>query len=286
MAHSFSLASLSQMELIFDRHIRNLLSAIASHGSEPFDLKELIAYYAYDVMGELIFNADFGTQKSQDTNGLPPINEHIFLGCMYGMLPSLLPYSMRFSGYIPLPWLQNLLESRKVLRDRTAQHVVQEMARDKTSEHHSILTRLIRAKDPETGESLTQDQVSSEAFGFLVAGSHTTSGTLTLLFYHLLQNAEASGKLTKELVAGLPWNNPEAESIPAYSGLEAQLPYATACIRENFRISPVFTMPLPRTVCDPNGAVINGIHVPQGVRTIVFLRSIMLTNSERPMCRQ
>lgn len=267
MAHGFSLASLAQMESIFDKHIRNLLGAIAAKcGNEPFDLKELIAYYTYDVMGELIFNADFGSQVAQDATHLPPINQHIYLGCLYGMLPTLLPHSMRLSRYIPLPWLQHLLQSRSKLREQTDHHVGKEMEREKqaNSQRHNLLRRLIQATDPETGERLTREQVDSEAFGFLVAGSHTTSGSLTLAFYHLLHNATAGESLDKELRAQLALSD-DSEPLPAYAGLEAQLPYLTACIRESLRVSPVFTMPLPRTVCDPQGAVINGFHVPPQV---------------------
>lgn len=253
------------MESIFDRRIKHLISVIDSYGAKPFNLKELVAYYTYDLMGELIFNAEFGSMAAQDPNKLPPINEHIFLGCMYGMLPSLLPYSMQLAPHIPLPWLQHLLKSRKALRDQTSKHVAAELAKDKDQTRHNILARLMEARDPETGEELTEAQISSEAFAFLVAGSHTTSGTLTLLFYHLLHNSVSSKRLTEELTVSLPLPSPDDESLPAYSGLEMQLPYATACIRENYRISPVFTMPLPRTVIEPGGAIIDGYHVPQGV---------------------
>jgi benzoate 4-monooxygenase len=268
MAHSFSVASLSQMESIYNTHIKNLLDAIDAKGSEPFNLKDLFGYYAYDVIGELVFHSEFGTQKAQDPTQLPPINEHIFLGCMFGMLPSLLPYSMRIANYLPIPWLQNLLNSRKKLKEKTTACLDREMSRTKTSEKDSILTRLIRAKDPETGEDLPKVAVASEAFAFLVAGSHTTSGTTTLLFYHLLHNEKAAEKLTKEVDACIPWTDAAGDSLPAYAGLEAQLPYAMASIRENFRITPVFTMPLPRTVTDPKGAVINGFQVPTGVSCV------------------
>ncbi|OCT51550.1 putative benzoate 4-monooxygenase cytochrome P450 [Cladophialophora carrionii] len=264
MAHSFSVASLSQMESIYDAHIKNLLDAIDAKGSEPFNLKDLFGYYAFDIIGELVFHTDFGSQKAQDPAQLPPINEHIFLGCIFGMLPSLLPYSMRIANYLPIPWLQDLLNSRKRLKDRTSECLDREMSRQKTSEKQSILTRLIQAKDPETGEDLPKVAIASEAFAFLVAGSHTTSGTMTLLFYHLLRNEKIGEKLTKELEACIPLPDASDVSLPAYTGLEAQLPYAMASIRENFRITPVFTMPLPRTVTSPTGAVINGFQVPTG----------------------
>lgn len=259
------------MESIFDRRIDHLVRTMDSFGTAPFDLKELVGYYTYDLMGELIFNAEFGTMESQDPKNLPPINEHIFLGCMYGMLPSLLPYSMQLFPRIPLPWLQRLMAGRKKLRDQTAKHVAVELAKDKTEVRHNILSRLTQARDPETGEELTEAEISSEAFAFLVAGSHTTSGTLTLLFYHLLHNPSAAKKLTEELNGSLlQMPDPKQDRLPSYSGLEMQLPYATACIRESYRMSPVFSMPLPRTICDPAGADVDAHHIPQGVSSLSY----------------
>lgn len=37
------------------------------------------------------------------------------------------------------------------------------------------------------------------------------------------------------------------------------------CVRENFRLTPVFTMPLARRVMAPEGVIIAGRHIPQGV---------------------
>lgn len=56
----------------------------------------------------------------------------------------------------------------------------------------------------------------------------------------------------------------QTEVIPI-EGLEARLPYTMACINENFRINPVFTMPLPREVMAPEGAVIDGHIIPRHV---------------------
>jgi cytochrome P450 len=50
-----------------------------------------------------------------------------------------------------------------------------------------------------------------------------------------------------------------------YTGLEAKLPYTTACLREAFRIDPIAAFMMPRCVQSPEGLDVAGTHVPQGV---------------------
>ena len=103
-----------------------------------------------------------------------------------------------------------------------------------------------------------------------VAGSHTTSGTLTLLFSHILQNPDILEKVVTEIDAELL---DIVEDVVPVKGLEAKLPYTMACVHENFRIHPVFTMPLPRQVTSQGGHDIDGHHIPTGVRN-PFLRPV------------
>jgi hypothetical protein len=55
------------------------------------------------------------------------------------------------------------------------------------------------------------------------------------------------------------------QSAYPVSVVESALPYLRNCMRENFRITPVFTMPLARRVMAPEGVVIAGRHIPRGV---------------------
>lgn len=74
-------------------------------------------------------------------------------------------------------------------------------------------------------------------------------------------------KCVAEIDANLPALRPDE---PAYSvsDVESSLPYLRQCVRENFRITPVFTMPLARRVMAPEGITIAGRHIQQGVSTV------------------
>lgn len=254
------------METVFDRHAINLRTKLEKYADtgKVFDLKTVIGFYAYDVLGELAFSTQFNSQEMDDPAELPPINDHIFLACLYGSLPSLLPYSMRWSRHLPSPWLQGLLHSRLKIRNNVFECVAKEISEQRKNQDRTknLLSQLIAAKDPETGETLTETDICSEAFAFLVAGSHTTSGTLTTFFYRLMHNHDIYERLMAELESDLP---ALAEGVHPYTGLDNRLPFTMACIRENFRMDPVFTMPLPRVVTKVEGMEIDGELIPQGV---------------------
>lgn len=99
-----------------------------------------------------------------------------------------------------------------------------------------------------------------------IAGTHTTSATTSLLLYHLLHNPGTMERCVAEVDANLL---PLGVGEEAYSVTvaEASLPYLKNCVKENFRVTPVFTMPLARRVMSSEGTVIAGQHIPQGVST-------------------
>ena len=167
MAHSFSTKSLKDMEYIFDEHIvilRQRLDGFAASG-EAFDLKEAIAFFTYDMIGELAFSTQFESQKTAKPEKMPSIGDHVLLSCMIGIMSSFLPYSKILVAWLPIPWVRHLINGRTTLRNQTLDCVNVEMGREEGNKN--LLTHLIRAKDPDTGADLTKADICSEAFGFL-----------------------------------------------------------------------------------------------------------------------
>lgn len=168
MAHAFSLQSIKEMEQYIDEHLvqfRRNLDEYSKTG-QVFDLKELIAFFVLDVLGDLAFRCQFNSQVDQDASKLPPINDHIFLACLLGMIPDLMPFIKAISPWTPVPWLQQLLAARRDLKNLTANCVSSRMA-DTGAARKDLITSLINAVDPQTGARLTELDIQTEAFAFM-----------------------------------------------------------------------------------------------------------------------
>lgn len=103
--------------------------------------------------------------------------------------------------------------------------------------------------------------MATEAFAFLVAGPHTTYGSLVMLVKHILDRSDVRGPISGQLDETLP-------SVPAgvypYRGLEAKLPYLSAAMKGSFCLTPIFQFPLPRVI-PVGGPMVASHHLPGGM---------------------
>ncbi|KAJ5460735.1 uncharacterized protein N7458_002287 [Penicillium daleae] len=278
MSHSFSISYVKEMEQYLDANIKILRGKISEFAStnQTFDLKKALHYYVIDTLGELAFSQTFGIQVSNDESRVPPVIEHSLLAAVTGAWPMMTARLKIWLPLVPHKGLNALFEGRKTCADLASRcvnvrlNVLRNSSDSKTSgpERKDILTNLINAKHPDTGKHLTQTDLETEAFGFIIAGTHTTSATTTLLFHHLLHHPDLMAKCVAEIDTNLPPLQKE-ESAYAVTAAESSLPYLRNCMKENFRVTPVFTMPLARRVMKPEGVVIAGNHIPYGTSIAV-----------------
>lgn len=175
-----------EMEQHLDANIKILRAKISSFASrdEAFDLKKILQYYVIDTLGELAFSQTFGVQASDDETRVPPVIEHSLLAAVTGAWPMMTAHLKRWLPLIPHKGLQALFKGRKACIDLASRcvnlrlHAIRpkDGSSSDSLERKDILTNLIMAKHPETGESLTQTDLETEAFGFMYGAS---------LFLHL-----------------------------------------------------------------------------------------------------
>ncbi|KAF9877214.1 cytochrome p450 monooxygenase [Colletotrichum karsti] len=208
MSNSFSLSSVKGMEHHLDENIKLLREKITkfANDGESFDLKKLLHYYTIDVLGELAFSRSFGVQISDDESLVPPVVPHTLLGSMTGSWPAMTQTLKKWLPRIPHPGLRALFEGRAKCARLAVECVRRRLGELEKQEGESakdgrtdLLTNLILAKHPDSGEKLARIDLEAEAFGFIIAGTHTTSATTTLLFWNLLHNLESLSKCVREI---------------------------------------------------------------------------------------
>lgn len=162
------------MEYYLDANIRilrNRLEDLAQR-QEIFDIKKLLHYYTIDVLGELAFSQSFGVQVNDDESLVPPVIEHSFLSAVTGSWPAMTKTLRKWLPMVPHPGLQALFEGRAACARLASKCVEKRMlelqdAKEGDEQRKDILTNLILAKDPDTGERLKQSDLEAEAFGFM-----------------------------------------------------------------------------------------------------------------------
>lgn len=176
MSHSFSISYVKEMEKYLDENIVILRNKIAGFADrdEAFNLKKLVQFYVVDVLGELAFSKSFGIQVADDESLVPPVIEHSLLAAVTGAWPMMTFTLKKWLPKVPHKGLQALFKGRAACASLASRCVKQRMAalREAKSQgideqRKDILTNLILAKDPETGEKLTQVDLETEAFGFM-----------------------------------------------------------------------------------------------------------------------
>ena len=176
MSHSFSIASVRNMEQYLDANVKILRRQLAEYArrSDVFDLTRAIHYYVIDVLGELAFGQSFGVQESGDESLVPPVKEHSLLAAAIGSWPAMMSTLKRWLPKVPSPALQRLYAGRAAVVKTASSCVRERMSAlqgakddDLISQRKDILTSLILAKDPETGARLTEADLRTEAFGFM-----------------------------------------------------------------------------------------------------------------------
>jgi cytochrome P450 len=95
---------------------------------------------------------------------------------------------------------------------------------------NDLLTLLLRALDPETGRSISEDDVRANIVTFIGAGHETTANALTWTLYLLSQAPEWRERVEAEIDAHF---NPDGDDDPS-----PKLPVTRAALEEALRLYP------------------------------------------------
>jgi cytochrome P450 len=214
-----------------------------------------------DIMGDLVFGKSFGTLGATPENrdAIRLLGRAARRNYAVGAMPFLHHSGLErwlapFRG-LYLDRLQYLAFGKRQVMERSSNTSLDSSGRK------DIFHYLLNAKDPETGEGLPKSELWMEGNTLIVAGSDTSSTTISATLYHLLRNTACLERLVGEVRSSFD----KLEDIRTGPKLHA-CSYLRACIDEAMRMSPAVPGLLPRLVL-PGGLDIPALslHIPAGV---------------------
>jgi cytochrome P450 len=182
------------------------------------------------------------------------VDQPLRVALRHAMHRAILP--VRVPGWLPLPGARRARAASKKVH-RLAEEILR-ACRDDSTRVAPLVHALIDAKDPVTGESLSDAEICEELIIFLFAGHDTTATTLAYALWALGHNPECQDRVAAE-VAELPDRPLMVDDMP-------RLNYTVQVLRESLRLCP----PGPagtRMAC--RDIQVGGYRVPAGTMLVV-----------------
>ncbi len=190
----------------------------------PFDFAAEITRCTLRVVGETLLSADVTLEASRVGRALTGVLEHL-------IERTLDPLSA--PEWLPTP--ENLRFKRSLnALDEVVLELIDERRRGPAK--NDLLSMLMDAKDPETGEGMTDLQLRDEVMTIFLAGHETTANTLAWVVTLLGRTPAVERTLVAELRQVLGSAAPGIEHVQ-------RLPFTSNVIKEALRLyPPVWTL--------------------------------------------
>ncbi len=199
------------------------IQSIDSFNGKEFDVSDEMMKLTFQIAGRSFFGVNTISLSKQMNEALSASLEEVV-----DRIRSIIkiPLSIPTKRNRRLNWAINEL-------DRIIYSMLNDRKNSKT-ESDDLLSKIIHAKDEETGIGLTDKEIRDEMLTFLAAGHETTSNALTWSLYLLSKNPEYAKKIKSEVDA-LNKSKLEFEDI-------AKLPLTGMVFEESLRLySPAYS---------------------------------------------
>ncbi|KAK3393457.1 isotrichodermin C-15 hydroxylase [Podospora didyma] len=245
LAHGFSESSLRQQEPTIAKSVNLLMKKLhglcdANGGKEALNAEAWYNYTTFDITGDLIFGSTFGCLEDSTYH---PWIEGIISAAKFSSM-------MMAMSYVGLHWLvqvlYRLIGHRSLAKmNKLSGEMIQ--GRLGIKEDRADLFDGLR-KIPEPWK-LSFESLSGNAFVLVLAGSETTSTTLSGATYLLTSHPDKLEKLAHEVRSAFK----SADEINMTSA--SQLPYLRAVLNESLRMFPPVVSGLVREVPSEGGQI-------------------------------
>jgi cytochrome P450 len=215
-------------------------------GGAAFDVVPMFTRLTLRILGRCLFERDLTDEADAVGRALSVVLHHTI-----EKLAALFP----LPGIVPTP---KNLRFRAALRalDRVVLSLIAERRRD-AADRGDLLSMLLAARDEETGDGLTDQQLRDEVMTLLLAGHETTAMTLAWTFYLLSLHPGVRRTLETDV-----------DAAPPDVGVEAlgRLRYTRMVLDEALRLYPPAWVVTRSADGDDE---IGGFTIPAGSRVLV-----------------
>jgi cytochrome P450 len=139
--------------------------------------------------------------------------------------------SVPMPTWVPTAKNRKYLAARERVRGMIGGLIAQRRATPEAEWPDDLLSRLMKARDEETGQGMSESLLSDESITIFFAGHETTARTMTFAWYALAANPGVTARLHEELDRVLGGRLPAGDDL-------RQLPYTLQVIKEVLRLYP------------------------------------------------
>ncbi|GCE26640.1 cytochrome P450 [Dictyobacter alpinus] len=186
---------------------------------QPVDVAEEMMQLTLNIVGQSLFSLDITSKTT--TFGTAFSQANAFL----------LEYFNRPFPPLSVPTRRNRNFQKDIKSLNKVVYEIVQQRRNNQSQEEDLLSMLIEARDEETGEGMSDQQLRDEVMTLLIAGHETVANALAWSWYLLSQHPEVEQRLHNELDQVLAGRTPTLEDLP-------QLPYTRMVFEESMRLYP------------------------------------------------
>jgi|YNPNPStandDraft_1061719.scaffolds.fasta_scaffold00037_17 cytochrome P450 len=247
---AFSRARLNALDEVIVPAVQKMLQRWEQHAvnNELVDVDGEMMRTTLEIVGKALFSIDLSTQTHQLTEAVLTVLDHIVYQVQNPVrLPEILltPHTVRFRAALS-----------------TLDMAVYEMIagrREQADPGEDMLGMLLRARDEQTGQPMSEEQVRDEVITLLIAGHETVASALTWSWYLLAQHPQVWEKLHAEVNSVLQDRLPTTADLPS-------LPYTAQVFSEALRLYPPAWL-ITRKAAEEDE--IEGYRIPKGALIII-----------------
>ncbi|KAF4458051.1 Cytochrome P450, E-class, group I [Fusarium austroafricanum] len=250
------------------KYVERLCQEIEGHPdtstqwSESYDMARWSSYLTFDIMADVVFGQPYNLLGNSEYRYVVDSIEgsNIRTGVL---LQAPEAYTWRLDKRLFPTSVQHRNNYIKFISS-----LVQERLTTKPLERNDIISHLLAAKDSETGQGFTKNEVAAESATLIVAGTDTSSTALAATLFYLTQYPH----MYRRAVAEVRSSFAKSEDVKLGRVLN-ECVFTRACIEESMRLSPPAASALWRQVLG-GGQIVDGHVIPAGCNVGVGIYAI------------